>query len=60
MKKQKKDWMETAVSKPGALRSTLHIKKNKDIPFDKLKAAARMPGKEGQRARLALLYRKSK
>ena len=58
--KQKKNWMASAVSKPGALRSTLHIKKNKTIPFATLKAAARKPGKEGQRARLALVYRKSK
>jgi hypothetical protein len=58
--KQKKNWMAAAVSKPGALRSTLHIKKNKDIPLDTLKAASRQPGKKGERARLALLFRKSK
>lgn len=58
--KKKKDWMQNAVSHPGALRSTLHAKKNKDIPFDKLKAAAHQPGKEGQRARLALVFRKSR
>jgi hypothetical protein len=58
--KQKKNWMSSAVSKPGALRSTLHTKKNKNIPLDTLKAAARKSGKEGQRARLALVFRKSK
>jgi nitrogen fixation protein FixH len=60
MKKKSKNWMASAVKHPGALRSSLHAKKNKDIPLDKLKAAARMPGKEGQRARLALVFRKSK
>jgi hypothetical protein len=52
--------MAGAVKHPGALRSTLHTKKNKDIPLETLKAAARRPGKEGQRARLALVFRKSK
>jgi len=60
MKKQKKDWMQDAVGKPGSLRSTLNIKKNKTIPLATLKAAANKPGKEGQRARLALVFRKSK
>ncbi len=54
--KQKKNWIAGAVKHPGALRSELHAKKNKNIPVDKLKAASRMPGKEGQRARLALVF----
>jgi len=54
--KKKKNWIEGAVKHPGALRSELHIKKNKTIPVDMLKAKSRLPGKEGQRARLALVF----
>lgn len=56
MQKKKKNWIAGAVSKPGALRSTLHIKKNKTIPVEELKRAANKPGKEGARARLALVF----
>lgn len=52
--------MQNIAPKKGALRAQLHIKKNKTIPLDTLKAAARKPGKLGERARLALIYRKSK
>ena len=46
-------WISKAISKPGALRSALGAKKGKNIPAGKLAAAAKKPGKMGQRARLA-------
>jgi len=52
MAKDKK-WIQKAIKKPGALRKSLGVKKGKDIPVSKLKAAAKKPGKMGKRARLA-------
>ena len=49
----KKNWISEAVSKPGALRKELGAKSGKPIPASKLAAAAKKPGKIGQRARLA-------
>ena len=49
----KNKWIQSAIKKPGALRKSLGIKKGKDIPSSKLKAAAKKGGKIGQRARLA-------
>lgn len=46
-------WIQKAISKPGALRSALGVKEGKTIPAKKLAAAAKKPGKMGQRARLA-------
>jgi hypothetical protein len=46
-------WIQNAIKKPGALRSALGAKKGKPIPAAKLAAAAKKPGKMGQRARLA-------
>ena len=48
-----KNWIAGAVKKPGALRKELGVKKGAKIPAKKLAAAAKKPGKEGQRARLA-------
>ena len=48
-----KDFIQKAIKKPGALRKSLGIKKGKKIPAKKLNAAAKKPGKLGQRARLA-------
>jgi len=48
-----KEFIQQAIKKPGALRKSLGIKKGKDIPAKKLKAAAKKPGKLGQRARFA-------
>ena len=59
-KKQNKNWMQSAVKHPGALRSTLHEKAGKDIAISKLKAAASKPGIEGRRARLALVFKRSR
>jgi hypothetical protein len=53
-------WMQKLNLKKGALRKSLKIKKGKKIPLAKLKAAAKKPGKLGQRARLALVFRNSK
>ena len=49
----KKNWIAGAIKKPGALRKELGVKKGDKIPAKKLAAAAKKPGKEGQRARLA-------
>jgi hypothetical protein len=46
-------WIQSAIKKPGALRSSLGVKKGQKIPAGKLAAAAKKPGKMGQRARLA-------
>jgi hypothetical protein len=49
----KKNWIAGAIKKPGALREQLGVPKGKKIPEAKLEAAAKKPGKLGQRARLA-------
>ena len=46
-------WIQKAIKKPGALRAQLGAKAGKPIPAKKLEAAAKKPGKMGQRARLA-------
>ena len=46
-------WIAGAIKKPGALKKELGVKKGEKIPAKKLAAAAKKPGKEGQRARLA-------
>ena len=46
-------WIHKAIQKPGALRAALGVKEGKPIPAKKLAAAAKKPGKMGQRARLA-------
>lgn len=48
-----KMWIQDAIQKPGALRKALGAKKGEPIPAGKLNAAAKKPGKMGQRARLA-------
>lgn len=49
----KKKWIQKAIKHPGALRKELHVKKGEKIPAKKLAAAAKKPGTEGKRARLA-------
>jgi hypothetical protein len=49
-----KKFIQKAIKKPGALKQALNVPKNEPIPVDKLKAAAKKPGKMGQRARLAM------
>jgi len=56
----KKDWIKGAIKKPGSLRRSLGVKKGQKIPAKKLAAAAKKPGKLGQRARLAQTLRKMK
>lgn len=46
-------WIKDAIKKPGALRKELGVKSGEKIPAKKLAAAAKKPGKLGQRARLA-------
>jgi hypothetical protein len=53
-------WIQKAIKKPGALRSALGVKAGKTIPAKKLAAAAKAPGKMGQRARLAQTLKKMK
>ena len=55
---EKKNWIEGAIKKPGALRKELKVKSGKRIPMDELRSAAKKPGKEGKRARLAITLRK--
>ena len=50
-------WIQKAIKKPGALRASLGAKKGKPIPAKKLAAAAKAPGKLGQRARFAQVLR---
>jgi hypothetical protein len=53
-----KKWIQGAIKHPGALREELHAKKGKPIPAKKLAAAAKKPGVEGKRARLAETLKK--
>lgn len=46
-------WIQHAIKKAGALRKALGVKERHTIPEKKLAAAAKKPGKLGQRARLA-------
>ena len=51
--KKKKLNIKKAIKKPGSLRKALGIKEGKTISKAKLDAAAKKPGKLGQRARFA-------
>ena len=53
-------WIQGAIKKPGALRKSLGVKSGEKIPAKKLAAAAKKPGKLGQRARLAKTLSKLK
>jgi hypothetical protein len=58
---EKKNWIQDAIKKPGALRKSLKVKEGKDIPVKKLeKAASGGNTKKAKRARLALTLRKLK
>jgi len=46
-------FIQKAIKHPGALRKELGVKEGKTIPAKKLAAAAKKPGKLGQRARFA-------
>lgn len=47
------NFIQKAIKKPGALHEQMGIPKDKPIPAKKLSAAAKKPGKLGQRARFA-------
>jgi hypothetical protein len=53
MATKSKNWIASAIKKPGALRASMGVKKGEKIPAGKLAKAAKAPGKLGQRARLA-------
>ena len=53
-------WIQSAIKKPGALKKSLGVKEGEKIPAKKLAAAAKKPGKLGQRARLAQTLKKMK
>ena len=53
-------FIQAAIKKPGALRKSLGVKAGEKIPAKKLAAAAKKPGKMGQRARLAKTLSKLK
>jgi len=46
-------WVKSAIKKPGALHRDLGVPEGEKIPKAKIDAAAKKPGKVGQRARLA-------
>jgi len=48
-----KNWIASAIKKPGSLRASLGVKKGETIPAKKLEKAAKKPGVMGKRARLA-------
>ncbi len=48
-----KKWIAGAIKKPGQLHKDLGVPQGKPIPAAKLAAAAKRPGKVGQRARFA-------
>jgi hypothetical protein len=48
-----KNWIASAIKKPGQLHKDLGVPTGKKIPAGKLAAAAKKGGKVGQRARLA-------
>lgn len=60
MDEAKKKWIQKAISKPGALKKSLHVPTGEKIPTGKLTAAAKKGGKMGQRARLAMTLSKLK
>lgn len=55
-----KKWIQSAIKKPGQLHKDLGVAQGKKIPAGKLAAAAKKPGKVGQRARLAQTLKKMK
>ena len=55
-----KNWIQSAIKKPGQLHKDLGVPQGKKIPAGKLAAAAKKPGKVGQRARFAQTLKKMK
>jgi hypothetical protein len=55
---EKKRWIQSAISKPGALHRQLGVPQGQTIPAKKLAAAANKGGTLGRRARLAQTLKK--
>jgi hypothetical protein len=55
-----KNFIQKAIKKPGQLHKDLGVPQGKKIPAGKLAAAAKKPGKVGQRARFAETLKKMK
>jgi len=53
MAAKKKNWIASAIKKPGALHEELHVPQGEKIPEKKLKAAEKKGGKVAKRAHLA-------
>jgi hypothetical protein len=51
-------WIQKAIKRPGQLHRDLGVPQGEKIPAGKLAAAAKKPGKVGQRARLAKTLKK--
>jgi hypothetical protein len=51
-------WIQRAIKRPGQLHRDLGVPQGKRISIEQLRAAAKRPGKVGQRARLAITLRK--
>lgn len=51
-------WIHKAIKHPGALHKELGVPEGKKIPAKKLAKAAKVSGKEGKRARLAITLKK--
>jgi len=51
-------WIQGAIKHKGALHKELGVPEGKKIPAKKLNAAAKSPGVEGKRARLAKTLKK--
>jgi hypothetical protein len=54
----KKNWIKSAISKPGALHRQMGVPAGQKIPAKKLAAAANKGGTLGRRARLAQTLKK--
>jgi len=48
-----KKWIQKAITKPGALRKALKVKKGKDIPEELLEKTAKKKTKKGKLTKLA-------
>ena len=53
-----KNFIASAIKHPGALHEDTGTPMGQKIPMAKMEAASHMPGKEGQRARFALMLKK--
>lgn len=56
----KKNFIKSAIKKPGQLHRDLGVPQGEKIPASKMRAAAKKGGKVGQRARFAETLKKMK